>query len=118
VHHAGVGFELDLGGGDDGFQLLSSEGPEADGDHGVQLPVALQDGDVLVDAVIRRLQRGRKHSGVPRRGDPPRKTGQGALPTSPRTSAGRDVAELLTQRLPPRHQDPAAARRAHRPAEP
>lgn len=93
VHHAGVGFELDLGGSDDRFQLLCSEGPEADGDHGIHLPVALQDGDVLVHAVIRRLRQGRKCSGVPRRGE--------VLYLRPHTHhwAGphleRDMAELL-----------------------
>lgn len=104
MHHARVGFELDLGGGDDRFQLLSSEGPEADRDHGVHLPMALQDGDVLVHTIICCLQRGRKRSGVPRRGDPPWGTGQMLYlrPHAHHLAAPllrRDTAELLTQRL-------------------
>lgn len=111
MHHAGVGFELDLGGGDDRFQLFSSEGPEADWDHGVHLPMALQDGDVLVHAVICRLQRGRKRSGVPRRLDGEQGMWQ-VLYLHPHTHHlaaplfKRPLGELLTQRLLPCHQMP------------
>lgn len=72
MHHAGVGFELHLGGGDDRLELLGSEGPEAHGDHGIHLPVALQDGDVLVHAVVRRLPRGGDAQVCPGEGTPSR----------------------------------------------
>ena len=51
VHDTWVRLELDPGGCDDGPKLLGRQGPKPYWNHGVQLPVALQDGQVLGTAI-------------------------------------------------------------------
>lgn len=51
MHDTWVCFELDPGRSDDRPQLLSCQGPKPYGHHGVQLPMALKDGQVLSTAI-------------------------------------------------------------------
>lgn len=51
VHDTWVSLELDPCRCDNGPELLSRQGPKPYGDHGVQLPMALKDGQVLGTAV-------------------------------------------------------------------
>lgn len=51
MHDTWVRLELDLGRCDHGPELLSCQGPKSYWHHGVQLPMALKDGQVLGTAV-------------------------------------------------------------------
>lgn len=51
VHDTWVSLELDPGRRDNGPELLSRQGPKPHWNHGVQLPVALKDGQVLGTAI-------------------------------------------------------------------
>lgn len=51
VHDTWVSLELDPGRCDNGPELLSCQGPKPYGNHGVQLPMALKDGQVLGIAI-------------------------------------------------------------------
>lgn len=51
MHDTRVSLELDPGRCDNGPELLSCQGPKPYGNHGVQLPMALKDGQVLGTAI-------------------------------------------------------------------